>query len=275
MRDPRKLAGWAAFLLLAPLGAGCIGSPEESTTPPTGTTTTPTPPTTNGRVAGFRIEGLAIGPDDGANRTLREDDRARISYTLTNPGTEGSATFLVSYIENGEIKDLPHLTLKAGESKRVERTIDDLRGVTRIDVEVRAGNEKATASATVTAWPRTGDRVDLGPVVLTVNRWLKNATDGWTDVNITAERKLAPDGNYSMLRVRILCADAAGKVEAKGEARPNVPEPGTSAMSDVHLPGCDGTLYGVEFSGKDAAEASIYVRILFVESGWRPPTSSE
>ena len=272
-RLARTLAPW---LLVSLLIAGCA-RPEESgngqADPDTNTT-----PTGNGngtRVSGFRIDGLSILPAHGENRTLREDDAAIIRYTLVNPATTGgTADYLVSYILNGEVHDIHTLRLAPGESKAFEVRDDDLRDLEPIKVEVRAGNEKATAEATVTEWPRTRDRVDLGPVAVTVNRWLKNETDGWTDVNITAERKDGEVGNYSMLRARILCADARGNVTTAGEARPNVPEPGMSAMSDVHLPGCPETLYGVELSGKDAQGEDVYTRILFVERGWRPPVSS-
>lgn len=274
MHGARKLA---PFLLASLLAAGCAGQAEETgdggvTTPPSGATTT-TPPRA-GNAAGFRVDDLRIAPVADANRTLHEDDAARISYTLVNPSSEGGAsTFLVSYIYNGAVEDVTNLRLEPGASKSYERVIDDLRDLTRITVEVRAGSERGDTQADIAKWPRTGERVDLGPVVLTVNRWLKNATDGWTDVNVTAERKAEPMGNYSMLRARVLCADTAGKVTAHGEARPNVPEPGMSAMTDVHIPGCPETLYGVEFTGRDAEEKPLYVRILFVDAAWRPPAA--
>lgn len=278
-RLARTLAPW---LLLALLTAGCA-SPDESgngqtNTPPTndsGTTTTTPPTGGGGRVAGFRIDDLSIASADGANRSLREDDHVVIRFTLVNPATGGEpAAYLVSYILNGEVQDIHTLRLAPGERKSFEYRDDDLRDLKPIKVEVRAGDQKATVEASVTEWPRTGDRVDLGPVAVTVNRWLKNATDGWTDVNVTAERKAGDAGNYSMLRARILCADAAGNVTTAGEARPNVPEPGMSAMTDIHLPGCPETLYGVELSARDAEGKDLYARILFVERGWRPPAST-
>lgn len=269
-RLARTLAPW---LLLALVLAGCTGKPQESGNPPTNGTSTNG--TTNGtRAAGFLIQDLAIRPANGENRSLHEDDHAVVRYTLVNPETGGGASdFLVSYLLNGEVQDIHTIRLAPGESKPVEWRMDDLRDLKPIKVEVRAGNQKASAEASVTEWPRTGDRVDLGPVVVTVNRWLKNATDGGTDVNVTAERKDGEAGNYSLLRAHVVCADAKGNVTASGEERPNVPEPGMSAMTDIHLPGCAETLYGVEFTGKDPAGQPIYTRILFVERGWRPPTA--
>lgn len=275
MHGARKLA---PFLLLSLLAAGCAGQAEETggggtTTPPTnGAPTTTTP--SRGTATGFRVDDLRIVPAADANRTLHEDDAARITYTLVNPSTEGGpSTFLVSYMYDGVVEDVTNLRLAPGESKSYERVIDDLRDLTRITVEVRAGSERAKAEADIAKWPRTGERADLGPVVLTVNRWLKNATDGWTDVNVTAERKAEPMGNYSMLRARVLCADTAGKITGHGEARPNVPEPGTSAMTEIHIPGCPETLYGVEFTGRDADDKPLYLRILFVDASWRPPVA--
>ncbi|HWH09336.1 MAG TPA: hypothetical protein VNX21_09055 [Candidatus Thermoplasmatota archaeon] len=273
--DPlaRTLAPW---LLLALLVAGCA-RPDESgdARANDGNATTTTPPPAGGRVAGFRIDGLSIAPAHGEDRPLHEDDAAVIRYTLVNPASEGGPSdFLVSYLLNGEVQDIHTIRLAPGASKDFEFRLDDLRDLKPIKVEVRAGSEKASAEATVAEWPRTRDRVDLGPMAVTVNRWLKNATDGWTDVNVTVERKEGEAGTYSMLRARILCADARGNVTTAGEARPNVPEPGMAAMTDIHLPGCPETLYGVELSAKDAQDRDIYTHILFVERGWRPPVTA-
>ena len=275
-RLARTLAPW---LLIALLTAGCARPDESGNGQTSGNGTngsaTTTPPTGSGaRAAGFRIDDLAIAMEGGANRTLREDDHVVIRFTLVNAATDGApAAYLVSYLLNGEVQDIHTLRLAPGERKSFEYRDDDLRDLKPIKVEVRAGDQKATAEASVAEWPRTGDRVDLGPVVVTVNRWLKNATDGWTDVNVTAERKMGDEGNYSLLRARVLCADAKGNVTTAGEERPNVPEPGMAAMTDIHLPGCPETLYGVEFGGKGPQGEDIYTRILFVERGWRPPVS--
>lgn len=273
-RLARTLAPW---LLASLMLAGCA-RPDESGNARAGddaNVTTTTPPTQSTRVNGFRIDGLAIEPAHGENRSLHEDDAAVIRYSLVNPATEGGTSdFLVSYLLNGEVQDIHTIRLGPGESKDFEFRDDDLRDLKPIKVEVRAGSERATAEATVAEWPRTRDRVDLGAFHFTVNRWLKNATDGWTDVNVTVDRKGGEVGNYSMLRARILCADASGNVTTAGEARPNVPEPGMSAMTDIHLPGCPETLYGVELTAKDAQDQLLYTRILFVERGWRPPAAA-
>ena len=266
----------APFLVVIVLLAGCA-RPEESggnrttTVPTTNATTAPTAP----RVAGFLIQDLNVTPASGEARPLREDDQAKITYTLVNPATSGGTTdFLVSFILNGEVTDVSTVRLSPGESKPMTRSIDDLRDGKPVKVAVRAGSESASLEAPVAAWPRTGERVDLGPIFLTVNRWLLNTTDGWTDVNVTIERRPDPDGNYSFLRVRGLCADPLGNVTAHGETRPNVPEPGMSAMSDVHVPPCEDTIYGVEVTARDALDNPFGTRVLFVERGWRPAGSA-
>lgn len=268
----------APLVALAVLLAGCA-RPQESEGDPT-TTTVPTAngtttPPTGTRVTGFLIQELNVTPASGDARALREDDAARITYTLVNPATAGGNTdYLVSFILNGEVVDVTTVRLAAGGTRDVERVIEDLRDMPKVTVAVRAGSEHAAVEATVSQWPRTGTRVDLGPLAITANRWLLNTTDGWTDVNVTIERRLDPDGNYSFLRVRGLCADARGNVTTHGEARPNVPEPGMSAMSDVHVPPCPETIYGVEITALDALDQPIGTRILFVERGWRPAGAS-
>lgn len=266
----------ASLVALCVLLAGCA-RPEESegnasTTPPTATNGTTTTAPTAPRVGGFLIQDLRLTGAGGANATeLHEDDVAQASYTLVNPATEGGTTdFLVSLIVNGEVLDVTTVRLGPGQTKPVTRVLGDVRDEEGLEVEVRAGSQSASVEATVKAWPRTGERVDLGPIFLTVNRWLLNTTDGWTDVNVTIERRPDPEGNYSFLRVRGLCADAKGNVTAHGETRPNVPEPGFSAMSDLHVPPCEDTIYGVEITARDALDQPFGTRVLFVERGWRP-----
>lgn len=272
MHPARMLAPWAIPLLLVAMAlAGCAGRPEETNAPSPGSTTqvTSSTPPTSGGVSGFQVIGLRIAPASGADRPLHEDDAARITYTLRNGGTT-TEDFLVSYLLNGKVEDLQHVTLPAGGTKDVAWTLPDLHRVRDIRVEVKAGNEKATAEATVSEWPRTGDRVDLGPLALTVNRWLKDQANGGTAVNVTVERRPEPEGNYSLLRVHVLCLAEDGAIAPDGLARPNAPEPGTAAMTDLLLPGCPHMLYGIEVTGEDAATEDIYARILFVERGWTP-----
>lgn len=261
-----------AFLL--PL-AGCVGGSGEEANPGTGTTTTPstngtTTPPTNGGASGFDVVDLQIQPADGRKGTLREDDMILVTWSLRNDGGARASHFM-SLLVNGEVRDVQTVTLEPGGARSFEKRFPPWSGEDDLSVEVRAGARKATTSARIDEWPRTGEPVDIGPAVVTVQRWLKNTTSGGTDVNVTVQRKAAPDGNYSMLRAHALCATQDGNVTTHGEARPEAPDPGDVSMTDIRLPGCPDTIYGVDLTGQDAQGEDIYVRILFVERGWRPP----
>jgi hypothetical protein len=245
--------------------AGCARpGPSESTT----TTSAPTV-TTPLAVNGFTIAGLNITNAD-ETRAPHEDDEIHVKYLVRNDRAETFSRF-VTYLENGEVVDTQTLRLGPGESRSFDKTLPPLRAAGKLAVEVRAGDQRANASVDVATWPRTGESVDLGPVSVRVERWLQDPDSKELIVNLTVERKALPDGDYHMLRAHALCATATGNVTAEGEARPVVPEPGTTGMMDLRLPGCPDIIYGIDLSGNDAADQPFYWRILFVDSGWAPP----
>jgi hypothetical protein len=262
--------GLRHLLLLVALvlaSAGCAsrgGSESVGTTTSTPPATTASPFTLNG----FTIAGPTIRTADG-REALHEDDSAHVKFAVKNERDAPVSRF-VTYIENGEVKDTQTIDLKPGESREFEKTIPSLRDLKTLRVEVRAGDQRANASATIEAWPRTGATVDVGPAKVRVERWLKDPLTNEILVNVTVERKPLPEGDYHLLRAHMLCASAAGNVTAHGEARPEVPEPGNVSMSDIRLPPCPDTIYGIDLTG-DAAGTPFYARVLFVEPGWRPP----
>lgn len=280
-RGPMTLRTWTllvASLLAGSVLAGCAGTGEgggdESQIVPPPTTQQPPAQGGNGfrmTVGGFEIDGPTILPLDGRNRTLREDDGARIAYTLRAPAEGKAVSAFVTFALNGQIVDVQTVTLQPGDAKAFEKVLPAVRDLKEVRAEVRSGSAKVSAHSPVDPWPRTGETTAFGNVTVRVERWLKDPADGSTLVNVTIDNK--DDKGIAFLHARILCSDEKGNVTAEGFAEPALPTPGSAGMSDIRLPGCPHTLYGVEFKGKESDQTGVYGRILFVEAGWRPPVS--
>jgi hypothetical protein len=240
-------------LALALAFAGCASrSPNEATANGSGNVTAPTQ-----GAPGFLVQDLKVSPGDGRARALHEDDTANVTYTLKNAG-QGAASYLVSYILDGAVKDVETVTLDAGATKSFTQPVGPVRGLKAIDVEVRAGDQDARVHTDVTPWPRTLQDVPLGGgLSLHVNGWPVNATTGGWDVNVTLAvqpNETAPAEPHA----RLLCQDASGNVTATGDQLVPIPDVGNWTFATVSEPACPFTLYGMEFETPYA-----YARVLY------------
>lgn len=264
-------------LLAAPVFAGCASRPTENTgsTPPTSAATSTTQQTqfTPG-AAGFAVDNFTAVPSDGRHRPLHEDDNVTFRYTLRNPASSGAPTsFLVSFLLGREVKDVQTITLAPGANRSFTQPFGSVRGLNAVDAEVRAGDQSARLHVAVTAWPRVGETLDLGPGLLTVNNFVPNATSNGTDVIITFSQRALPQGELHQTRIRMLCADQRGRVSIVDDTLPDVPGPDASVEWTLPFRGCAQTVYGTEVTGLDAKWKEFYSRVLFVPVGWAPPQS--
>lgn len=261
MHDRRwlLLCGLVALLPLA----GCTGPDEAEAT-------TPSVPPTFRPPAGFVLEGPTITPLDGAARPLREDDGAWIRYTLRQPeaATEAGTAF-VNLLLGGTVVEVEAITLAPGASKAFEHKIDAVRGMGRLDVEVRAASANGRASADVLDWPRPGEALAFGDhFQTTVDGWTRNETPPETVVRVSLTRGAQP---FTELRSYLLCLDPEGKPARAGNARPQLqPDANGTEALELRFPLCAGETYGVEIKA-DVASGSLMGRVLFVPKGWTPP----
>lgn len=203
---------------------------------------------------------------------LREDDRVFVRFTLAHPATaDAPASHLMSVSINGKVVHADAVRLNPGQSQQHAYEVDDVRAITHILVEVRAGGRLASAEAPVEPWPRTREPADVGAISFYVNRWLRNESSGAVDVNVTIS-PYSEDGVQG-LRASILCADRQGNVESDGDVSVALPEVGRNTMRTLALPNCDHThtIYGIGFFGTHADGSPLRLHILFVERDWRPP----
>lgn len=294
------------MLFLVPAFAGCASPDGEESNPPA-TDSSTTDPEDNGTAGddpnltddaggngtddsgsgsdaqeadAFVIEDLRVVDEDG-NDTIHEDDRVTVSYAVRNPdASSGSVTRFVSLAIDGEVVSVDQVTLAPGESKAFDHELGSVRGRESVVAEVRVAPARERVEATVVEWPRTGEQIEIGPLSIRVNRWLKDIEDNSTLVNTTFAMaaagtgggSAAAAGDLSELRANILCVDASGAVTVVGEVDPDLPETGASGTQDVRLPECEERLYGVRFTGRLDGER-VEQRVLFVERGWQPPAS--
>lgn len=264
-------------MLLAPgLLAGCTGGGSDAEAVSPGTTT---PPATGGgppaaRPTSFQIQGPTLRPLDGQDRPLREDDGARVTYTILLPSTApSSATALVTYLFNGEVEDVESIQLAPGQSKSFERTIPEVRNYTELKIEVRAGSTSAKASGDVSEWPRIGEWLTMADYFhVMVEGWRVDPDTRETVVSAVMKRGVRP---FSEFRSHILCYDEAGKVTSVGSVRPDVqPLPNGVEAFELRLPPCPHETYGVDFKADAEGGVVLYGRALFVPKGWEPPASA-
>lgn len=263
----------AALALLAafPLtGCALPGSQATDGMPPASTPPSPGTPSAPG-ATGFVVDDLSAALSDGRQRPLREDDNVTLHYTLRNAAISGPpASFLVSFILAGEVRDVHPLTLAPGANRSFAHSFGSVRGVAAIDAQVRAGDQDARLHADVSPWPRVGEPVDLGPFLLTVTAFGPNGSSGRTDVSMTLSQRALPDGDPHQTRVRLLCVDTADRVSIVADALPDAPGPDNSTELTLSFRSCPGLTYGIEVTGLDAHWKGFSSRILFVPPGWSP-----
>jgi hypothetical protein len=259
MRRPAFLLVLAVLLL-----SGCVSRPQESSG---GQAAASPPPATANAAKGFAIVGLAAVPADGSARAVREDDNVTLRFSLRNDAAAGAgpASFLVSYLVSGAVRDVETITLAPGASRAFAYPLGILRDVAPVDVEVRAGDQDAKLHLDDAAWPRFGQEHALGPLGLDVASATPTPDGGSLLVNLSVQQQGA-----AWLGARVLCADASGNVTAMGYASVPLAGPGTTTATNLSLPACPYTLYGVELSGGTGPAPDLYERVLFVPIGWRP-----
>lgn len=261
--------------LLAPgLLAGCTdgGSDAEATSP--GTTTPPAGGGPAARPGSFEIQGPTLRPLDGQDRPLREDDGARVAYTVLLPSTaSSSATALVTYLFNGEVEEVQSIQLAPGQSRSFEHTLPAVRNYTELHVEVRAGSASAEASADVSAWPRVSEWLTMGDYFhVMVESWSVDPDTRETVVNAVMKRGVRP---FFEFRSHILCLDEEGGVTSVGSVRPDLqPMPNGVQAFELRLPPCPDETYGVDFKADAEGGQTLYGRVLFVPKGWAPGASA-
>lgn len=272
----RRASRLLVALVVASTFAGCMGdrdgtqgSVDPGLVPdPQGTTGTPAPAT----VSGFLVENLQVVPEGATNRTLMEDDVAVVRFTVRQPAdASGAGTHFVTYLVGGRIVSTENVRLSPGEGREYEKTITDLRGLTKVEVEVRVGGSKANLTAPVGLWPRAPGETAFGSLTMTISNWTADLQANATLVNLTFSRAPASPQQMSNFRIKTLCADAAGAVTGSSSQRPELPGPGETLVHELRLPGCGAqTLYGVEYRADGFDGTPITSRVLFVPAVWKP-----
>lgn len=257
-----------ALLLVAPL-AGCASRGQEATDPTPTTVATPN----TGPLSRFVVEGITIRPPEGSARQLREDDaHALVRYVVRQPDDAPTETAFVSYAVDGVIVDVQNLRLEPGETKEYERVVEHLRSRAGIRVEVRAGASVAHAEASVAEWPRAGEGLALGPLVVRVDYGLKEQDGQHVLVNVTLQHT-GPQLPIEDFRVKMVCADEEGRLSPTTSVETPIPTYGNQSGVDVIVDDCPVLRYGLEFKGDGEDGISYYGRILLVARGWAPPES--
>lgn len=263
MRTALVLALVAALAL-----AGCA-RPGESSENDTITTATPvgTPPATTTITGRFVVEDLTILAPDGKARQLYEEDRnATVRFTIASNGSGGNETEFVSYVVNGRVVDVQQVKLAGGANKTFERKLTNLSVGNDARIEVRAGGGSSSAVVTVLEWPRTDGTLALGPLKIRTNHGLQELGNRVL-VNLTIEN--VGGANATGYRVKMLCADAAGRIATTTSVPFPVPTEGNSTGVDIYVDDCpEGTRYGLEFKADGEGGADLFGRILLVPRGW-------
>lgn len=262
-----------AVVLLATTLAGCAdrGASENVGTgvqvsPSAGTT-----PATGAPVAQFQVEGLAILAPDGSERELHEDDEnATIRYTVRHAETAtAGANAFVTFLLNGQVVDTENLRLEPGAAKSYERVVQNLRDHRVLKAEVRAGPSYAVAETPVLAWPRMGEELPLGPLVVRLDQALVTTAEGDAIANFSVHHA-GPAEAIRNFRVKMICVDGQGDTYPTTSARAALPALGENVTVEVKLQDCAVNFYGLEFKADGDAGKTFFGRILLVPHDWRP-----
>lgn len=220
-------------------------------------------------IAAFTLEGPKILPPDGTDRRLYEDDgRALVRYTVRLAADAPAAgDAFVTYLLDGHVVETEAIRLAPGKERVYERGIPALDLGDTHRVEVRAGAARGIAEATVMAWPRPGEALQVGNVTLRIDYGLQSPDSSRVNVNVTMIRAMS-DEPVRDFRVKLVCV-ADGALRLGDSQRAGLPEPGTTAGIDMDLPDCaqGEERYALEFK-LDAPERTYMGRILLVEKGY-------
>lgn len=258
--------------LVATALAGCAGNAE---TENVGTGVQVSPSVgggggSGGSVAQFTVEGLVILAPDGVERELHEDDgNATVRYTVRHSDSAAAAANgFVSYTMNGEVLDAENLRLEPGASKSYERKVGNLRDLKVIKVEVRAGPSYAKAETPVLAWPRMGEDLQFGPLVIRLDQALVSTPDEVV-ANISVNHA-GPAEPIRDFRAKMICMDGQGDVYPTNSARAALPALGENVTVELRLQDCAVDFYGIEFKADGDGGKTYFGRILLVPDDWRP-----
>ena len=272
----RRRALLALLLLASAPLAGCFGSGDEAQVAPTGSTTDDPGPASGGQGT-FVVENVLLLPEDGRERTAREDDALVLSFRVRVPAdAPGETTGFVTILVNGEIARSENLRLQPGESRDLEHRVEDLAGLDAVETEIRALSGRGEARMDVLPWPRAGDYEGIEGLGVIVHRWSEDLANGTTVVNASF---VSEGPAFSTLRLKLLCATPEGVVEERGHEELAPPQMGTPPVdAEVAFPRCaDGeTTYGVQATARDeTGQEAAYARVLFVPEGWAPAASPQ
>lgn len=258
--------------ILASVFAGCAErGPSENVG--TGVQVTPsvTNPTAPTPAPDFLVEGLAVRAPDGRERPLREDDgNATIRYTVRLPDTaaRGGNAF-VTFLLNGAVVDTENLRLEPGGEKSYERVVRNLRELKSVKVEVRAGSSNAVAESPVLVWPRMGETLVFGPLVIRLDQAPVSTPEKEVIVNVSVHHA-GPAEAIRDFRVKMLCLDGEGDVYPTASARVTVPALGENVTVELRLKDCIIDFYGLEFKAEGEGGKEHFGRILLVPHDWKP-----
>lgn len=261
------------ILLFASVVAGCAErtpSEDVGTGVQVSPGATPTSAVT-GPQPGFVVEDLAIRAADGRERVLHEDDgNATIRYTVRLPADAPKAgNAFVTFLLNGQVLDAENLRLEPGGSKSYTRVVPSVRDFDSLKAEVRAGPSHAVAETPVLKWPRMGEELAFGPLVIRLDEAFVSTAPREVTVNVSVNHA-GPAEPIRDFRVKMLCMDGQGDVYPTNSARATLPAFGENVTVAVKLQDCVVDYYGLEFKADGDAGKTFYGRILLVAKDWKP-----